>query len=74
MHKVVQELVHDLDGNTKGRVGVLVKRLPLYALTYWRVPKMCVLFVSRYRGASLTKERDPLGPYRRLMPRVLGGS
>ena len=26
-----------------------------------------------YRGTSLTK-RIPLGPYRRLMPRVLGGS
>ena len=27
-----------------------------------------------YRGTSLTKQRTPLGPYRRLMPRVLRGS
>ena len=27
-----------------------------------------------YRGTPLTRERTPLGPYRRPMPRVLGGS
>ena len=27
----------------------------------------------RYRGASLTRKRTPLGPYSRPMPRVLGG-
>ena len=27
-----------------------------------------------YRGTSLIRKRTPLGPYRRLMPRVLGGS
>ena len=27
-----------------------------------------------YRGASLIRQRTPLGPYRRPMPRVLGGS
>ena len=27
-----------------------------------------------YRGTSLTRKRIPLGPYRRPMPRVLGGS
>ena len=27
-----------------------------------------------YRGTSLTRPRPPLGPYRRPMPRVLGGS
>jgi len=27
-----------------------------------------------YRGTSLTKKRTPLGPYRRSMPGVLGGS
>ena len=27
-----------------------------------------------YRGTSLTRKRSPLGPYRRPMPRVLGGS
>ena len=28
----------------------------------------------RYRGTSPTRKRTPLGPYRRSMPRVLGGS
>ena len=28
----------------------------------------------QYRGTSLIKKRTPLGPYRRLMPRVLGES
>ena len=27
----------------------------------------------RYRGTSLIRKRTPLGPYRRPMPRVLGG-
>ena len=27
-----------------------------------------------YRGTSLTRKRTPLRPYRRPMPRVLGGS
>ena len=27
-----------------------------------------------YRGTSLIGKRTPLGPYRRTMPRVLGGS
>ena len=27
-----------------------------------------------YRGNPLTRKRSPLGPYRRPMPRVLGGS
>ena len=26
-----------------------------------------------YRGTSLTRERTPLGPYRRPLPRVLAG-
>ena len=26
-----------------------------------------------YRGTSLARKRSPLEPYRRLMPRVLGG-
>ena len=30
--------------------------------------------LSSYRGTSLTRKRTPLGPYRRLMTRVLGGS
>ena len=28
----------------------------------------------RYRGTSLERKRNPLGPYRRPMPRVLGVS
>ena len=28
----------------------------------------------RYRGTSLTRKRNPLGPYRRPMTRVIGGS
>ena len=31
-------------------------------------------YAVAYRGTSLTKKRTPLGPYRRPMPRVLGGS
>ena len=30
--------------------------------------------LGTYRGTSLTRKRTPLGPYRRPMPRVLGGS
>ena len=26
-----------------------------------------------YRGTQLTRKRTPLGPYRRPMPRVIGG-
>ena len=29
---------------------------------------------NEYRGTSLIVKRTPLGPYRRPMPRVLGGS
>jgi len=29
---------------------------------------------AEYRGSSLTRKRNPVGPYRRPMPRVLGGS
>jgi WD40 repeat protein len=38
-------------------------------------PELSVLyFLCLYRGTSLTRKRTPLGPYRKLMPRVLGGS
>ena len=30
--------------------------------------------VSQYRGISLTEKRTPLGPYRRPVPKGLGGS
>ena len=36
-------------------------------------PPSCVCF-SPCRGASLTRKRTPLGPYRRPIPRVLDGS
>ena len=42
------------------------------ALTPLRGSARCVF--PRYRGTSLTRKRTPLGPYRRPMPRVLGGS
>ena len=29
---------------------------------------------AAYRGTSLTRKHNPLGPYRRPMPEVLGGS
>ena len=37
-------------------------------------PRNDILNISTYRGTSLTKKRTLLGPYRRHMPRVLGGS
>ena len=30
--------------------------------------------IQSYRGTSLTRKRIPLGPFRRPMPRVVGGS
>ena len=33
-----------------------------------------MLRASSYRGTSLVRNRAPKGPYRRPMPRVLGGS
>ena len=30
--------------------------------------------LCRYRGTSPIRKRTPLGPYRRPMPRILGGS
>ena len=40
---------------------------------------MCVVLPQRqnihlHRGTSLTRNRPPIGPYRKPMPRVLGGS
>ena len=39
---------------------------------------ICAAFTASrgdpYRGTSLIRKRNPLGPYRRPMPRVLGGS
>ena len=34
---------------------------------------MCTL-LAVYRGTSLVRKRTPLGPYRRPIPKVLGGS
>ena len=30
-------------------------------------------YLARYKGTLLVRKRDPLGPYRRPLPRVLGG-
>jgi len=37
-------------------------------------PPAYIFLTILNRGASLTRKRTPLGPYRRPMPRVLGGS
>ena len=34
----------------------------------------CAEATGDYRGTSLIRNRAPLGPYSRTMPRVLGGS
>ena len=44
-----------------------VARLPRLIDPSWGV-------VSNYRGTSLIRKLTPLGPYRRPMPRVVGGS
>jgi hypothetical protein len=36
--------------------------------------RVCSTEVQEYRGTSLIRNRDPLGPYSRNMPKVLGGS
>jgi len=49
----------------------------IYAYGYpdkaWSPPVYFLLAIF-YRGTSLTRKRNPLGPYRRPLPRVLGGS
>ena len=51
----------------------------------WKILPYCLLVCERclvfmdtgvhtFRGTSLTRKRLPIGPFRRLMPRVLGGS
>ena len=58
-----------------GGVGrVLIVEVPLY---FWRdvvTPAILHETVFPFRGTSLTRKRNPLGPYNRPMPRVLGRS
>ena len=46
-------------------------RLPTQPRRVW-VPGLIIS--ERYRGTSLIRNRNPLGPYRRTMPGVVGGS
>ena len=43
-----------------------------------RFPDVCIKGTARgrcqYRGTSLIRKRTPLEPYRRPMPRIVGGS
>jgi len=39
-----------------------------------KMAPIAILMYRGYRGTSLTRTHNPLGPYRRPMPRVLGGS
>jgi hypothetical protein len=47
-----------------------MSEVPLYA----RGLRLLLCEGTPYWGTSLTRKRNPLGPYRRSMPRVLGGS
>ena len=53
--------------NDRGDGGVVVRGVRVEALVDQLVP-------CGYRGTSLISKRLPVGPYRRPMPRVLGGS
>jgi hypothetical protein len=51
-----------------------MSEVPLY---HRRTVELILLLARHgrsYRGTSLTKKRTHLGPYRRPMPRVIGGS
>ena len=47
-----------------------------YTSSEWPRLSICAQIARQpcYMGTSLTRKRTPLGPYRRPMPRVLGGS
>jgi len=47
--------------------------VPVYSFSA-RALQLSSSSVPVYRGTSLTRKRTPLGPYRRPMPRILGGS
>ena len=53
-------------------VRALRADLRMLATTVFRHLTGC--YCAHYRGRSLTSKRNPLGPYRRPMPRGLGGS
>ena len=50
------------------------RHLKFKARTLSRYSSLRLKHSQAYRGTSLTRKRTPLGPYRRPMPRVLGGS
>jgi len=53
--------------------GPHVWAAPVFSISTGRtVKRINNLYI--YRGTSPTRKRTPLGPYRRPMPRVLGGS
>ena len=49
-------------------------RMPLYIGQAFGGSQCDSRLSVRYRGASLIRNHPTLGPYRRTMPRVLGGS
>jgi hypothetical protein len=51
----------------------LMSEVPLYAQKK-RPSCSSLTILLLYRGTSLTRKCNSLGPYRRPMPRVLGGS
>ena len=57
------------------RRGVfLMSEVPLYSRGGGELPQRAGGRIPPYRATSRTRKRTPLGPYRRPMPRVLGGS
>jgi len=53
----------------KDPIELSTRRLSMARALQRVLPAPCA-----YRGTSLIRKRTPLRPYRRLMPRVLGGS
>ena len=66
-------------GFSHGRGTPVGDRLVIHAgnqVALRQGPPFCVPteLLRAYMGTSLTRKRTPLGPYRRPVPRVLGGS
>ena len=55
-------------------VGVSYERGTPVGVNYMKEPRVKTNVPLFYRGTSLIRKCTPLGPYRRPMPRVLGGS
>jgi len=55
------------------RRGTSHMRNPPYLLSLEARPRCCRGSRLGYRGTSLIRNRLPLGPYSRTMPRALGG-